>query len=405
MGTGRDIREDAEVVDTMLIRARHYLTGQPLDIKLVDGSIASIADQHAGIPADVEADIVAPAYFDLQINGGMGINLTSDSLSLAKIEQVINVCASHGVAAFCPTVITASRETILASMKALADACESNRMIREAVPCFHLEGPFISAEDGPRGAHPREHVQQADWNSFQRWQESAGGRIRLVTLAPEVPGAIKLIEKLVQHGVIVSIGHTAGPTSVVRDAISAGARLSTHLGNGCARVLPRHDNVIWEQLAADGLLASIITDGHHLPWNVVRSIVRCKGLERLIITCDASPLAGLTAGKYQSWGQEVEITTEGKIILAEQRVLAGSWNYTSACVEKMMLNTGLTYAEVHPLVSDHPRHLLGLAVPTLEIEQPANLVLLRQDAQGQFRHTHSIIRGKAIAVPVSGVAH
>ena len=232
-------------------------------------------------------------------------------------------------------------------------------------------------------------------------QEAAEGRIKLVTLAPEVPGAIKLIEHLAKHGIVVSIGHSQASPAVIREAIAAGARLSTHLGNGCARMLPRHENILWEQLAADSLSASIIPDGHHLPWNLVQCIHRCKTLDRLIITCDASPLAGLPPGRYSPWGSEVEITTEGKIVLSSQGVLAGSWDFTSACVEMMMENTGLSYALVHPLACDQPRRLLGLPVPTLGVGQPANLVLLNRDDSGVLRHTTSIMGGKVIHRPHS----
>lgn len=320
----------------MLLRGRHYHSDELLDIRIEGGRIASVQAANVAQAADQEADIIAPAYFDLQINGGMGINFTSAALQQEEIERVVEICAAHGIAAFCPTVITASHETILAAMTSLRRACEARPALNHALPCFHLEGPFISAEDGPRGAHPREHVRDADISLFQRWQEAAGGRIKLVTLAPEVPGAIKLIEQLVKQDVVVSLGHSAAEPSVIRDAISTGAKLSTHLGNGCARMLPRHENILWEQLASDTLSASIIPDGHHLPWNLVQCILRCKTLERVIVTCDSSPLAGLPPGRYSPWGSEVEVTNEGKIILSGQGVLAGSWDFTSACVEKMM---------------------------------------------------------------------
>ena len=394
----------------MLIRSHHYRTSALLDFLIEGGRIVSVASVNLELVPDHQANLIAPAYFDLQINGAMGINFTSATLAHDEIERVVEVCAGQGIAALCPTVITSNGETITAAMTAMRRACETSKSLATALPCFHLEGPFISGEDGPRGAHPREHVQAADNALFQCWQEAAGGRIKLVTLAPEVPGAIKLIEYLVKQGVVVSIGHSHASPAVIREAIAAGARLSTHLGNGCARLLPRHENILWEQLAADSLWASIIPDGHHLPWNLVQCIGRCKTLERLIITCDASPLAGLPPGRYAPWGNEVEITAEGKIILSGQGVLAGSWDFTSACVEKMMENTGLSYAQVHPLACDQPRRLLGLPVPTLEAGQRADLVLLNRDGSGVLRHTSSIIGGNVIqrpqsAGPVGAAAH
>jgi len=331
----------------------------------------------------------------------MGISFTDANLTHESVELVAATLHSYGVSAFCPTVITASDETISASLKALRQAVDTSRSMARTMPCFHLEGPFISAEDGPRGAHPRNHVQQADWDLFQRWQDAAGGRIKLVTLAPEVPDALSLIEKLVKQNIVVSIGHSAGPVTAIRDAVLAGARLSTHLGNGCARMLPRHENVLWEQLACDSLHASIITDGHHLPWHVVKCFERCKQLEKLIITCDASPLAGLPAGAYSLWDSSLQITPEGKIVLTEQGVLAGSWDFTTACVEKYMRNMQHGFHTVHPLACDHPRKLLSLPVPSIEVGQPADLVFLDQDLQGNWKHRHSIIQGKVIPYPTT----
>lgn len=385
----------------MLVRSHHYRSEALLDFRIEHGLIVSVNAANMSQAVNIQDDLIAPAYFDLQINGGMGINFTSATLTQEEIERVVSVCAAQGIASFCPTVITASSETILAAMSALRQACEASMALQEAMPCFHLEGPFISPEDGPRGAHPREHVQDADITLFQRWQEAAGGRIKLVTLAPEVPGAIRLIEHLAKQGIVVSIGHSQASPAVVREAVAAGARLSTHLGNGCARMLPRHENILWEQLAADSLSTSIIPDGHHLPWNLVQCIQRCKTLDRLIITCDASPLAGLPPGRYSPWGSEVEITSEGKIVLSSQGVLAGSWDFTSACVEKMMENMGLTYAQVHPLACDQPRRLLGLPMPTLEVGQRADLVLLKRDDLGVLRHTTIIIGGKMMHGPQS----
>ncbi|MBL8823827.1 MAG: N-acetylglucosamine-6-phosphate deacetylase [Planctomycetia bacterium] len=380
----------------MILHARHYQTLDAIEIHIENDVITAVIPK----PEMTVNEIVAPAYFDLQINGARGISFTDASLTMESVELVAATLRAHGVSAFCPTVLTASDETIAASLSELRNAVDTSRSLARAMPCFHLEGPFISAEDGPRGAHPRNHVQQANWELFQRWQDAADGRIKLVTLAPEVAGALSLIEKLVKQNIIVSIGHSAGPVTAIRDAVHAGARLSTHLGNGCARMLPRHENILWEQLACDSLHASLITDGHHLPWNVVKCFERSKQLEKLIITCDASPLAGLPAGVYSLWDSSLQITPDRKIVLTEQGVLAGSWDFTAACVEKYMHNMQHPFHHVHPLACDHPRRLLNLPVPSLEVDQPADLVFLVQDLQGNWKHTRSIIQGKVIPYPI-----
>src|SRR5262249_44392150 len=198
--------------------------------------------------------------------------------------------------------------------KVLANCVDVDPAMATAMPGFHLEGPYICPDDGPRGAHPRDHVRPPNWDEFCRFQDAAKGHIRLVTLAPELQGALSLFEKLRATGVITAVGHTAASGAVIRDAIHAGARLSTHLGNGCAAMLPRRDNCLWEQLAADELSASIITDGHHLPPSVLKTICRAKTPARTILISDASALAGLTPGMYRDLGQDVEVLAEGKIV-------------------------------------------------------------------------------------------
>src|SRR5262249_48229077 len=118
---------------------------------------------------------------------------------------------------------------------------------------------------------------------FQRWQEAAEGLIRLVTLAPERQGALEFIEKLAEAGIVAALGHTGADPETIRDAVQAGATLSTHLGNGAHNMLRRHPNYLWEQLAEDRLMASIIADGHHLPASVVKCMARVKGADRLIL--------------------------------------------------------------------------------------------------------------------------
>src|SRR5207237_3456086 len=197
--------------------------------------------------------------------------------------------------------------------------------------------PYISPEDGPRGAHPQEHVRPANWEEFRRFQDDAAhGMIKMLTLAPETPGALPFIEKVAATGVVVAIGHTAASPACIRDAIHAGAKISTHLGNGSHAMLPRHENYLWEQLAADGLWASMIADGHHLPDSVMRCILRVKTPARMILTCDASPLAGSPPGKYRQWEYDFEVLPVGKVVVAGTQFLGGSWAFTDLCVRNML---------------------------------------------------------------------
>ena len=180
----------------------------------------------------------------------------------------------------------------------------------------------------------------------------------LVTLAPEVEGAIALIEWLVTTGVRVAIGHTAATGDQIAAAVSAGATLSTHLGNGCPAILPRHPNVIWEQLAADGLLASVIVDGHHLPAATVKSIARAKGVDRMILVTDATAAAGSPPGRYRIGEAECELGADGRVSLPGTAFLAGSSLTLDRAIGNVVRFSGLTFDEVIPMATTIPARCL-----------------------------------------------
>lgn len=363
----------------MIVRSRHYKTGLRHDFTIEGGRILGINELGTTRP-DREAGWIAPALFDLQINGCLGIDFSSPTLTVGQVRQVIDECRKHGIAGLLPTLITNSFEAIAHGLATLKQARETDSVVAAAVPGFHVEGPFIASEDGPRGAHPRQHARDPDFDEFQRWQDAAGGLIRLFTLAPERPGALRFIEQIVRTGVVVAIGHTAATPAIIRDAVSAGAKLSTHIGNGSHAVLPRHENYIWEQLAADELWASMIPDGHHLPPSLVKVIVRAKTPRRTIITCDASSLAGLPPGRYGEW----EVQANGRVAVPGTPFLAGSGSFTDVCVGNTMRMAGVSLAEAIDMAGAHPRELLGLSEWRLSVGSTAPLVLFDWEAGGDF---------------------
>jgi N-acetylglucosamine-6-phosphate deacetylase len=381
----------------LLLRAKHYTTGERLDLVCEDGRIAAMGAAGNG-PVDVEAGWVAPALFDLQINGCDGISFNSPHLTGEEIHRVVRVCRRHGIGALCPTLISNSREALLHGFTMIRRACEADTDLARALPALHLEGPYISAEDGPRGAHPLRYVRPPDWDEFRRFQDAAGGRIRLVTLAPEHEGALPFIEKLAASGVVVALGHTAASSACLRAAIAAGARLSTHLGNGSHALLPRHDNYLWEQLAADELWASIISDGHHLPPAVLRCILRVKTPARTILTCDASSLAGLPPGRYREWDQEFEVLPSGRIVVPGTTFLAGSGLFTDACIGHLLSLGEVSLADAVDMAGARPRQLLGLEARLLAIGATADLVLFDWQPGQAFAVRATVVAG-CLAAP------
>jgi N-acetylglucosamine-6-phosphate deacetylase len=363
----------------MPLHAKHYATGRAIAITVEGGRIASIADSDQR-----PEQWVAPAFFDPQINGCLGIAFASPSLTPEQVRTVADTCGAHGIGAFLPTLITASFEAFRHGFATLSKAIDTDAELARRIPGFHLEGPYLSGEDGPRGAHPKEHIRDPNWDEFQRLQEAAGGRIRMVTIAPERTGALSFIEKLAAAGVVVAIGHTAATGQQIRDAVQAGAKTSTHLGNGCHAVLPRHENYIWEQLANDDLWMSIIADGHHLPPAVVKCLVRAKGVSRTLLTCDASSLAGMPAGKYREWGADLEVLPSGKVVVAGTPFLAGSGHFTDRCIGNLVNFADVTLADAVDMATVRPRQLLGLPVHTLEAGQPADVVVFEWEEGGNL---------------------
>lgn len=384
------------------LRANDYRSGQRIDVRTNAGLIESITPAGTD-PIDLEAGWIAPALFDIQINGCKGKAFGSDTLMADDVYRIIRVCQKHGISRLMPTIITGDYADICHGLAAIARACGMDEVDR-AVAGIHLEGPYISPEDGPRGAHPRASVRLPDRGEFRDFADEAQGRIRMVTLAPEIEGAIPFIEWLIGQGVVVAIGHTAAKPQQIRDAIRAGARISTHLGNGSHAVLPRHDNYIWEQAAADGLWASLITDGHHLPPAVVRCLIRAKTPERVILTCDASSLAGCPPGRYREWGTDLEVLPGGKVIVSGTPYLAGSGVFTDVCVRQVVRQGDVTLKQAIEMAAVHPRQLMDLPAQPLEVGQPVEVILFESDEVTPFRLTATVIGDEVIRANLDSTA-
>jgi N-acetylglucosamine-6-phosphate deacetylase len=281
------------------IDARRYDNGEAVRLTIADSTITAV---EPAWPDGSLADwpFVAPGLFDLQVNGYGGVWFSDPKLTAANVRAAIEPYFAHGVTRLCPTLITNSHAALSAGFAAIRQACEQFPWLDHVVPGCHLEGPYLSGEDGPRGAHPKAHIRPADWDEFCDLQKVSGNRITLVTIAPEVPHAVEFIRRAVETAVRIAIGHTAATGELIRAAVDAGATLSTHLGNGAHPIIRRHPNYIWEQLGESRLTASIITDGLHLPDSVIRSIVRAKSVPQTIITCDASGWAGCAPGAYEN---------------------------------------------------------------------------------------------------------
>jgi N-acetylglucosamine-6-phosphate deacetylase len=322
---------------------------------------------------------LAPGLIDLQVNGFGGIAFNSPMLSPEQVAQVSLSMDSLGVTGYCPTVTTDGWQTLAHSMATIGLAIRTIPTVAERVLGIHLEGPYICPDDGPRGAHPRAHVRAPDWDEFQRLQELAEGHIRIVTLSPEYEAAPTFVSRAVAQGVLVAIGHTNADSTQIRAAVDAGARLSTHLGNGAHGQIRRHPNYIWDQLAEDRLVASLIVDGHHLPPSVVKSFLRAKTPQRCILVSDITSMAGLPPGQYEATSLgAVEVLDDGRLVIAGQRqLLAGAASPITAGLANVLRYTEHGLRVAVEMASLGPAALIGHPTGRLEAGSRADLTLFR----------------------------
>lgn len=305
------------------IAGRDPRSGKSLAILIENGRIRSI-----GRGPDNESAWLSPGFIDLQVNGYLGSDLNSGSVDADVVIALTRKLIATGVTTYLPTIVTASEEGIVTALCAIAEARRADPMVAHAVPFVHVEGPHISPEDGARGAHARNHVRAASLEEFDRWQAASNNLVGMVTISPHGEAALEYISVLARKGIAIAIGHSEATPAQIHAAADAGATLSTHLGNGLGSPLPRHPNLLWAQLAEDRLTATFIADGHHLPTDTLKVMLRAKGIERSVLVSDTAALGGMPTGTYDGGmvGGRVEVTADGCIRSASGgRFLAGAY--------------------------------------------------------------------------------
>jgi N-acetylglucosamine-6-phosphate deacetylase len=379
----------------MKIQGISVFTSQPIAVEWEGQTIREVA----GIESRDRLPYLSPGFLDMQVNGYNGSDYSLEDFNPDHLANIIDSMAKSGTTQHVPTIVSCPQERILRNLAVIAAEIERSREIDGAIAGIHIEGPFISSEDGPRGAHDPEYVRDPRFEDFQQWQDAAGGRISIVTVGPERKGALDFIHKLKEAGVTVAIGHTGAEPEQISRAVEAGATVSTHLGNGSYTHIPRLKNYIWEQLAADELTAGIISDGFHLPASVVKVFTRAKGLDRLVLVSDVALLGGFSPGVYK-WGNlDVEVFEDGHLGLPGTTILAGAAHLLDWDLAHYMQFTGLRLAEAIPLCSINPARVLGLpsSFGRLEKGAPANLVTFRwQPGDERLRIERTIQQGRVV---------
>ncbi len=300
-----------------------------------------------------------PGFIDLQVNGFFGVDFSSEDLTEEKFIRVSKALLERGCAGFLATVITSSEALYQRNLPLIAKAMRSPEL-QGGVLGIHAEGPFLNKRPGAVGAHNPDWIRSPETAFFKQMLDWAEGTIKILTLAAEVPGAAELTAFAVEQGVTVSLGHQLAQGDDMRACAAAGATLLTHFGNGLPNDINRHHNPIWAGLAEDKLTAMIITDGHHLPPALIKAIIRTKGTKQIIVTSDASPIAGLPPGHYQVLDNKAILEVNGLLHNPEKQCLVGSSSTILDCVNYLASLDLLSPEELVKVAFDNPLEAIGL---------------------------------------------
>lgn len=350
------------VIGQESVEGLFYLDHTPVRVEYSDGIITGITRLDK-LPENMSGVFIAPGLIDNQVNGYLGVSFGAPvgELTADGVHKITRAFWETGVTTYLPTLIT-NDNNILLNNFAILNKVKDDPLTRGSISGFHLEGPYISPEDGHRGAHPLRHVRKPDWNEFFQLYEVSGRNILQVTLAPEMEGAMNFISRCRDEGIEVGLGHHSGSTAQITEALDRGARIATHLGNGLANTINRHRNPLWPQLSDDRMFISIICDGFHLLPEQIRVFYRAKGKDKIIITSDVSRYGGLTPGYYLNpIGDTIQLTTDGAVRYPAQNVLSGSAAPLSRGVGHVMRVTGCDLASAIQMTSTNPARFYGLS--------------------------------------------
>lgn len=300
--------------------------------------------------------------FDLQVNGWNGIDFNSDDLSAEQLHHLCKELRQRGVTQFLATLITDTLSKLVSRLHRLATLIEADSLASQMILGIHLEGPFLNPQPGYIGAHRAEATLPASPELAAKLFDAALGRLRLVTLAPEMDAGLESTRWFTTRGVRVAAGHCNPSLPQLKAAIDAGLTLFTHLGNACPATLPRHDNIIQRVLSlSDSLFITLIADSHHIPLFALQNYLKLIGSDRAILISDVTAAGGLGPVPFRLNGRPVQIDQHGVARLADQpELLAGSTCLLDSACKLLQSEQQLSPKLLHQLTWINPRRALGL---------------------------------------------
>jgi N-acetylglucosamine-6-phosphate deacetylase len=371
------------------VTGRDPASGQTLCVS-IEGDVIAEVRRVTG-PCDLW---VSPGLVDLQVNGFAGHDVNHAEASADRVAGLVRALWRVGVTTMLPTVVTGAEPHITRAVAMIARARDADPAVAHAIPYVHVEGPFLSDQEGPRGVHDPGHIRPASIAELRHWGDLVG----MVTVSPHDDAAIDFIRAATRAGVRCAIGHTHADPGQITRAVDAGAELSTHLGNGAHALLPRHPNYLWAQLADDRLAAGFIADGHHLPADTFKAMLRAKGVDRAHLVSDSTELGGMPPGRYRTHvGGEVELSPEGRLSYVGTPFLAGASRSLADGVATAITMANLTLAAALRLATVNPGRFAG-GRGVLRPGAPADLITFAWQPGDSTLEVRTVVANGALVV-------
>ncbi|TLD68564.1 N-acetylglucosamine-6-phosphate deacetylase [Phragmitibacter flavus] len=361
--------------------ARHYRTGEPLHVRWENHQLTLVTP---GYEEACDDQWIAPGLFDLQVNGYAGIDFQNDhALSREALLHVVRTLRSDGCHRFLLTLITTEWPSLLHRLRRFREIIHADPELHAAIPGWHIEGPFISAEPGYIGAHCPECARDANPQDIRDLKNLVGNDPLLLTLAPERSGSLDTIREAVRNGFIVSFGHTNATRDQLEAAHQAGASAFTHLGNGCPQLLDRHDNLLWRVLDKPRLHTGIIADGIHVSPQLFRIMHRLLPDPLVWWTTDAMAAASAEPGTYTIGKTSVTVGTDGIVRHPTTGGFAGSSLTPIEAIRRGSQMLDRPWRECWDFLSTNPAKIMGLT-SDLQPGFPSGFQLLRHASVNEY---------------------
>ncbi|MCK9331091.1 MAG: amidohydrolase family protein [Candidatus Cloacimonetes bacterium] len=377
----------------MILRldAIDVFSNNAMSLSIEDGYLSSseAIEKRAGMP------YFCPGLIDVQINGNLGIDYSGEELSFEEILTICRSVAERGTLQHFPTIVTRPESTIERNLAIIARSVRQNSLIASEITGIHVEGPYISPVDGPRGAHDLRYVRKPSIKELDRWIDCSEGLLKIVTIAPEIEGACEFIEYATRKGIVCSIGHCQPTGDQVDAAVKAGARVCTHLGNGSAAMLDRLSNHIISILANDSIAVTLIADGAHLPPRAVNVFSKCRNEDDVVIITDLAPMAGMPKG-VMNWGNmTVEIVEDGSVRLAGTPYLAGAGSPLIRNIGNYVRYTGKKLQAAVKACTFNPTRIYGLDADRMGlcVGRKADFIVFDWDEKSSIANINRVVQG------------